>query len=110
MDYCEIGRQIRRARKARGLSQEELAERINISTTHMSHIETGKTKLSLQVFVDIVSALKVGADELLKGQIGGQDQLERKQIDAVLNRCSTAEAKIIVATITALKLSMDENL
>ena len=47
MDYNKIGEQIRKIRKAHGLSQEELAERVNISTTHMSHIETGSTKLSL---------------------------------------------------------------
>ena len=47
MDYYKIGQKIRKIRKAHGLSQEELAEKVNISTTHMSHIETGNTKLSL---------------------------------------------------------------
>ena len=65
MDYHKIGQKIRKIRKAHGLSQEELAERIGISTTHMSHIETGNTKLSLQVFVDIAAALEVRTDELL---------------------------------------------
>ena len=49
IDYYEIGQRVRKFRKAYGLSQEELAEKIGISTTHMSHIETGNTKLSLQV-------------------------------------------------------------
>ncbi|MGM9791503.1 MAG: helix-turn-helix domain-containing protein, partial [Candidatus Cryptobacteroides sp.] len=52
MDYYKIGQKIRKIRKAHGLSQEELAEKVGISTTHMSHIETGNTKLSLPVFVD----------------------------------------------------------
>lgn len=47
MDYYKIGQRIRKIRKAHGLSQEDLAERVDISTTHMSHIETGSTKLSL---------------------------------------------------------------
>ena len=47
MDYFEIGARIRARRKALGMSQEQLAEMVNISTTHMSHIETGNTKLSL---------------------------------------------------------------
>lgn len=46
MDYYEIGQRIRKMRKAHEFSQEELAEKIGISTTHMSHIETGNTKLS----------------------------------------------------------------
>ena len=50
MDYYAIGQRIRKFRKAQNLSQEALAEQANISTTHMSHIETGNTKLSLQVW------------------------------------------------------------
>ena len=53
MDYYDVGQRIRKIRKARGLSQEQLAEKVGISTTHMSHIETANTKLSLPVFVDI---------------------------------------------------------
>ena len=57
MNYEEIGKRIREYRKLKNLSQEQLAEKINISTTHMSHIETGSTKLSLQVLVDIAKVL-----------------------------------------------------
>lgn len=65
MDYYKIGQKIRKYRKANGLSQEQLAGRIGISVTHMSHIETGNTKLSLPVFVDIAKALEVQTDDLL---------------------------------------------
>lgn len=65
IDYYEIGQRIRKHRKARGLSQESLAEAVNISTTHMSHIETGNTKLSLPVLVDLSQALGVSTDTLL---------------------------------------------
>ena len=37
VDYYEIGQRIRKIRKSRGLSQEQLAELVGISTTHMSH-------------------------------------------------------------------------
>lgn len=50
------------------LSQEELAEKIGISTTHMSHIETGSTKLSLPVLVELAENLKVKTDYLLFSQ------------------------------------------
>ena len=63
--YIAIGQRIRKFRKAQNLSQEALAEQANISTTHMSHIETGNTKLSLQVFADLAAALHVSADDLL---------------------------------------------
>ncbi len=107
MDYYEIGQKIRKIRKAHGLSQEELAERINISTTHMSHIETGNTKLSLPVFVDIAAALEVRTDDLLSNApITTSASLE--EIAAVLERCSAQEAKVIAAIVKAAKLSMDK--
>lgn len=65
MDYAEIGQRIRWYRNVRSLSQEQLAEMVNISATHMSHIETGATKLSLQVLVDISVALDTSTDSLL---------------------------------------------
>lgn len=65
MDYYAIGQRIRKIRKAQGLSQEQLAERVQISVTHMSHIETGNTKLSLQVLVDLAMTLGIRTDTLL---------------------------------------------
>ena len=65
MDYAAIGKRIRAQRKRLNLSQEELAEMVNISTVHMSHIETGYTKLSLPVLVDLACALGVRTDYLI---------------------------------------------
>ena len=65
MDYYQIGQRVRKYRKAQGLSQEELAARVGISVTHMSHIETGNTKLSLPVLVELACALGVQSDDLL---------------------------------------------
>ena len=53
----EIGINIKKARKDKRLTQKELSEKVDISTTHMSHIETGSTKLSLQVFGELAEAL-----------------------------------------------------
>ncbi len=65
-DYTAIGKRIRKYRWEKDISQEELAEAVGVSTTHMSHIETGATKLSLSVFIKISTALDISADLLLK--------------------------------------------
>lgn len=65
MDYYKIGQRIRALRKSHHLSQDQLAELTGISTTHMSHIETGNTKLSLSVLVKLATVLSVQTDELL---------------------------------------------
>ena len=110
MDYYKIGQKIRKIRKAHGLSQEELAERVNISTTRMSHIETGNTKLSLPVFVDIAAALEVRTDDLLDEPTAASTSTAMCEIAAVLERCSAQEAKVITDVVIATKLSMDKHL
>ncbi len=110
MDYYKIGQRIRKARRAHGLSQEELAERINISTTHMSHIETGNTKLSLSVLVDIAAALEVRTDDLLSDGERTTVSTALEEISSILEKCNTQEAKVVVDVVKAAKLSMDKYL
>ena len=108
MDYYKIGQQIRKLRKAHGFSQEERAEKVDISVTHMSHIETGNTKLSLPVFLDIAQVLEVSTDELL-GESGYESSSKAlSEIAAVLECCSAKEAKVIAEIVKSAKMSMDK--
>ena len=63
--YRSLGLNIAYYRKDRGLSQSELAERVNISRTHMSRIETADCAVSLDVVFDICDALEIKPVELL---------------------------------------------
>lgn len=107
MDYYAIGQRIRKIRKEKGLSQEQLAERVGISVTHTSHIETGNTKLSIEVFASIVNALDCQADELLFGTreiIGAEafgDIVQELQTLSAREMCIVYE--IVKSTSKALK-------
>lgn len=108
MNYYEIGQRIRKFRKACNLSQEELAEKVGISTTHMSHIETGNTKLSLSVFVDIANALSVQTDELLYDKLRNSKSNMKEKIDEVLDTCTLKEAYILLDIMKSAKISFDK--
>lgn len=110
MDYYAIGQRIRKIRKAHNLSQEELAERIGISTTHMSHIETGNTKLSLPVFVDLAAALEVRTDELLYDSDSAVRSASIEEIVRLLDTCTTQQVKIIEDVLKATKTSLNKYL
>lgn len=103
MDYNAIGQRIRSLRKRRGLSQEQLAEKIWISVTHMSHIETGSTKLSLPVLVDIANALEVGADELLGDDIHRSTEQFSDEIVGLLRSCSAREQYFLCQLLRSAK-------
>ena len=63
-NYKQLGLNIAYYRKAKGLSQIELAEKINISRTHMSRIETADCAVSLDVIFNICNALEIKPNKL----------------------------------------------
>jgi transcriptional regulator with XRE-family HTH domain len=87
VDYTKIGKRIRATRKQRGLSQERLAEMAEVGTGHISHIENGHTKVSVQTLVNICNALDVSADELLCGQIYQAKTVLADETAALLASC-----------------------
>lgn len=62
--YHCLGLNIAYYRKDRGFSQMQLAERINISRTHMSRIETADCAVSLDVIFSICDALQIPPSKL----------------------------------------------
>ena len=64
--YKQLGLNIAFYRKHRGLSQSRLAERINISRTHMSRIETADCAVSLDVIFDICDVLDISPNRLFE--------------------------------------------
>lgn len=63
----KIGLNISYCRKLKGLTQLQLAERVNISRTHMSNIEAPnmQTSISLETLLDIADILEVPVSSLL---------------------------------------------
>ena len=107
MDYFAIGQRIRKIRKAQRLSQEQIAEQIGISTTHMSHIETGNTKLSLPVLVDIAATLGVSTDTLLFDAPASQKVEAYESIKSIIESCTSKQAAVIAEIIKSTKIAMD---
>lgn len=62
---AKIGRSIKRYRNKAELTQEELAEKAGISTTHVGLVETGKRRMSLKTLQKIATILKVQVRDLI---------------------------------------------
>ena len=69
MDYVDLGKRGRKQRQLIGLTQQELAERIGVSTSFVGHVERGTRKASLETLVALSNALGVGVDYLLAGSL-----------------------------------------
>lgn len=105
-NFADLGKRIRQIRKSQNITQETLAEKVDVGTTHISHIETGATKLSLKTFIQIANALNVSADELLCDYIKGSSSIYQNEISVLLEKCSDKEIRFIYDLIYSALISL----
>ena len=102
MDMVAIGSRIKAAREQSQLTQEELAEIIDISPTHMSVIERGVKTPKLDTFVKIVNALNISSDALLQDVIAPINDNILSELSTRIGGLSQKEQNRILNAIRAL--------
>lgn len=95
LDYCSIGQRVKRFRDEKGITQEALAETVDISLSHISRIENGHTKPSLDVLVQIANALCVSVDALLYDNLTQARGVFQEELNSLLKECSAKEIKML---------------
>lgn len=80
----EVGSRVQQARKKLKLSQAELAEMVQISTSHLSDIENGKTNIGLDIFISLTEALQVSADWLLQTNVPQVNTIQNQEASEIL--------------------------
>ncbi|MGL5434911.1 MAG: helix-turn-helix domain-containing protein [Lachnospiraceae bacterium] len=106
LNYNDIGTRIKKKRIYLKMTQDTLAEKVNLSTPHMSHIETGNTKVSLPTLLRIANELKCSMDELLCDSLVHAHHQFTDEIYQEIIDCSDDEIRIIADTVKALKKSL----
>ncbi len=74
MNKIQLGLNIKQARKKLGLTQEELANKLNVSSNYISAIECGKKTPKLEMFFKIADVLNVNLDILASDLIKANRQ------------------------------------
>ena len=69
--FIQLGIAIAALRKMKGMSQEQLAEKANISRSHLSAIEAPRLvrPFSLEVFYNIADALEIDPSDLIAASV-----------------------------------------
>ena len=97
LDYKEIGRNIRKYRLNQGLKQKDLAEKINLTEQHVSHIENGHTKLSLPALVAIANVLSVDCNTLLGTTLtGAQEEILSQELKKLITGMDAKKLRFCV--------------
>jgi len=108
LDYKEIGHNIRRYRKSCKLKQKDLAEKVNLTEQHISHIENGSTKLSLPTLVAIANALSIDCNTLLGATlVNSQEKLMKNELGKLVNRMDSKKLRFCLE-FCRLLMSFDD--
>ena len=62
-DFKAFGQAIKAARKAKGISRNQLADKMNIAPRYIASIENSGQHPSLQIFYELVTLLDVSVDQ-----------------------------------------------
>lgn len=66
-ENIKIGLRVKRAREAAGLTQERLAELLDVTAQYLSSVERGTVGLSVPILTQLCSVLLVSSDYILMG-------------------------------------------
>jgi len=65
-----LGQEVRKARLAAGLTQEQLAAKAEISREYVNYIERGKRQPTVVVFIRLCKAMRIYPSDLLARIVG----------------------------------------
>lgn len=97
-----IGKRIQELRKARGLSQEKIAERADISPTYLSRIECGRENPTLDMLIKLSKALEVEMWEMLDfGHVASHKEL-KESIQSLIKTSDEPTLRLALKIIRAV--------
>ena len=112
MDQVKIGKFIAVRRRAVGLTQAQLAEKLNITDRAVSKWETGRAMPDSALMLDLCGILKITVNDLLHGEEISMENNEKKNEDLLLQMAKEIEQKnktiwttmwaIMIVSMTAL--------
>ena len=103
IDYSKIGMRIRAARKERKMTQEEVAQACGCSNNHLSAVESGVNKPSLELIIRLATVLDSSIDYFLMDNPRIRPQyIIDSRIAPKLATCSPAELRYIEQVIEGL--------
>ncbi|MFR8248009.1 MAG: helix-turn-helix domain-containing protein [Lachnospiraceae bacterium] len=106
MESCQ---KIKFYRKERNMTQDELAEAANLSTSYISQVETGRKNIGREGLEKIAEALQVLPAMLIQCDDMVRKDVKSCQIMKELEDCSDYELSVIHDILLSLKSSLREN-
>ena len=95
LDYNIIGERLKQARLNKNLTQEMLAEELDVSVAFLSRIERGSSLINLKRLNQICSILDVTEGEILNGVSKKSDTYLNKDLSNLIKNCPPEKINLI---------------
>ena len=102
IDFTIIGNRLKIARKNKGLTQEQLVEKMGVSIAYLSKIETGKIHINLERLSQICNILDVSEGEILNGVSCNSEKYLNSEFNALLKKCTPKQQKLAYKIIQCI--------
>lgn len=104
-DLYILGQQLRKYRQAKGLSQEKLAEILDISHITVGRIENGNQSVNILLFMKILKILEVDANDVFPPKYISDDEIccwEMKDQFLLIAGMNNRQKQLILKTMSTL--------
>ena len=95
LDYSIIGERLKRARLAKNMTQENLAEQLDVSVAFLSRVERGNSHINLKRLSEICDILGVTEGYILNGSSDSSHFYLSSEFTNTLNKASPEKQKLI---------------
>ena len=108
MNRIMLGKRLKEARNAVGMTAETLAEICDLNPTYIRHIECGIRTPSLSVFISFCNALKVSPTYLLQDQLENTELDELNEFADLWHRATPSQQQMVLSMLRAALASLPE--
>lgn len=95
LDYKLIGQRLKKARILQNLTQDKLAEKLNVSVAYLSRIETGSIRINLPRLNEICTELKITEASVLSGTSENAGGYLSAEFSELLKHIPTEKQKLL---------------
>ena len=107
-DFKALGQAIKDARNSKGLSRNQLADKMNIAPRYIASNENSGQHPSLQIFYELVTLLDVSVDQFFFPNKEADKSTQRRQLESLLDEMDNKDLTIMTATAKGIQEAKSE--
>ena len=101
-DFMPIGKAIKKAREAKKVTREQLAEIVDYSARHIQSVENEGQHPSFELFIQLITMFDVSVDEYIFPNKKTNKSSARRRLETLLDNLDDKELSVIEATVNGL--------